>query len=186
VAFNLKHLDERTRALMLEEFDADSVTGELVESKRQSAAGLSAWPALLREALAEHDEAWLTREASPQMYWNRNYQRRNSKGGYSWAQVPYNAPATHSESQFVCYYLRAMCRRAQEDGLGVKVVRLQQVETPRASSQALIGQLVNPTELLEDLRINKGIENFLGIPGGPNSGIGVEIVEVVQPMVAEG
>jgi hypothetical protein len=186
VPFNLKHLDERTRALMLEEFDADQAADRLYPSSYQSPAGLAAWPGLLRSALAEHDEAWLTRAASPHVYWNSTYQRRNPTGGYTSARVPYTASATLSEGQFVCYYLRAVCRRAAEDDLQVRVVRMQQVAAPRASSRALVGQLVDPTELLDYLRLNMGIESFLKIPGGPNSGIGVEIVEVAQPVVAEG
>jgi hypothetical protein len=185
VAFNLKHLDELTRALMLEEFDADSAVGKLYKSSYQSPTGLSKWPDLLRSALAEHDEAWLTRAASPQPYWNATYPRRNRSGGYTPASVPYTASATLSEGQFVCYYLRAVCRRAVEDGHQVRVVRMQQVSVPRTSSRALIGQLVDPAELLEDLRLNMGIESFLKIPGGPNSGIGVEIVEVEHSEVVE-
>lgn len=171
---------------MLDEFDADQAADRLYRSSYQSPAGLGAWPELLRNALAEHDEAWLTRAASPSVYRLSRYRRRKPKGGYTWAQVPYTASATLSESQFVCYYLRAVCRRAQEDGLGTKVVRMQQVETPRAHSLALIGQPVDPTELLEDLRLNMAIENFFGIPGGPNSGIGVEIVGATQPVADEG
>jgi len=183
VAFNLKHFDERTRVLMLEEFDADQALGKVYQSNYQTPAGLAAWPGLLRDALAEHNEAWLTQAASPSAYWLDRYQRRKPNGGYTWAQVPYTASATLSEGQFVRYYLRALCRRAQEGGLELQVVRMQQVEVPRPRSQQLIGELVDPTELLEDLRINMGIETFLGIPGGPNSGIGVELVELALPPV---
>ena len=186
MAFRLKHLDERTRALMLEAFDEDCAAGQLYESAYQSRAGLSAWPALLRTALAEHDEAWLMQAASPGSYWNTQHPRRKPTGGFTWAKVPYTAPVTLSEGQFVCYYLRAVCRRAIEDGHEVRVVRMQQVEVPRQRSQELIGQVVDPAELLEDVRLNKGIESFLGIPGGPNSGIGVEIVESEQSDTASG
>src|ERR1700743_3560360 len=105
MAFTLKHLDERTRALMLDEFDADQADGKLYRSTYQTPAGLNAWPALLRSALAEHDEAWLTKIASSPVYWLGWYQRRKHGGGYTQAKVPYTAPATLSESQFVCFYL---------------------------------------------------------------------------------
>jgi hypothetical protein len=40
----------------------------------------------------------------------------------------------------------------------------------------LLGTSVDPEQLLESLRQKRGIDPFLGIPHGPNSGLGVIIV----------
>lgn len=58
-----------------------------------------------------------------------------------------------------------------EDIALLEVYRAKQVAEPRAASQAKIGQMVNPGDILNDLRSTQGVEPALGLPPGPNSGL---------------
>jgi hypothetical protein len=82
-----------------------------------------------------------------------------------------------AESEFNRYYIRALARRAIEDGIPELVVyRAKPVTTPRPESEARIETSLVPQELLEDLRSHTGDERpSLGVPSGPNSGLSVRI-----------
>ena len=82
-----------------------------------------------------------------------------------------------ADSEFNRYYIRAVARRALEEGCDeVIVYRAKPVETPRPRSEALLESTVDPAALLADLRANTGdAEPELGIPAGPNSGISVRL-----------
>ena len=84
---------------------------------------------------------------------------------------------TLAESQFNRYYIRALCRRALEDGIEALVIyRAKPVATPRPESEALVETTIDPAALLEDLRAHTGEETpALGVPAGPNSGISVRL-----------
>lgn len=167
--------DPRTRAYMLEELELDEVSsGQFYSSKRLTMTGQQAWSGLLREALELHEPKWLELQSKQPGYWATHETAvRNGKPYHK--SVPIDAAQTLAEGQFVRYYLRAVARRADEDGLALKVVRLKGVANPRSLSLRLIGTLVDPKQLLESLRQNQGIDPFLGITGA-NSGLGVVIV----------
>ncbi|MET9267016.1 hypothetical protein [Amycolatopsis sp. NPDC004079] len=167
--------DPRTRVLMLEELEYDLPRNEVYRSTRLTEVGWRAWPALLREALERYEPQWLELQSKQAGYWlSHEISRRGSKE-YRKA-VPFDAAQTLAEGQFVRYYLRAVSRRAADDGHALEVVRLKQVQQPRSMSVRLFGTFVDPVQLLESLRQNLGIDPFLGIPPGPNSGLGVVIV----------
>lgn len=171
----LRHLDDAgIRDAMLAEFEEDVANGNLYLSAFQSEAGKAAWPATLRNALEAHDVEWLISSVSNPGFWNATHTRRTPSGGWTEAKVPVSAPITLAAGEFLRFYARAMCRVALESGRGVTVARVRDVERPRTESTAKIGTQVDPRQLLEDLRKNIGIDTSLGVPAGPNSGLGVE------------
>ncbi|MFW6096767.1 MAG: hypothetical protein ACOC9Z_01760 [Chloroflexota bacterium] len=173
----LPHLDERTRTLMLNEVDYDVARQELHISPYLSGQGQRDYETLLREAIASGDEETLAARLAEHRRIARTAHRRNPEGGYTIVTVPNNAAQTIAESEFNRYYIRALCRRALEDGIGELIVyRAKQVREPRPESEELVETTVAPAELLQDLRQNVGdAAPEMGIPGGPNSGISVRL-----------
>ncbi|MDP9470553.1 MAG: hypothetical protein M3Q71_07785 [Chloroflexota bacterium] len=57
----------------------------------------------------------------------------------------------------------------------VEVYRAKQVTSPRLESQRMLGKLVDPEELLNDLRAHPGTDTALGLPSGPNSGLSIRL-----------
>ncbi|WP_328614566.1 hypothetical protein OHS18_42105 [Amycolatopsis sp. NBC_00355] len=167
--------DVRTRLYMVEELEHDLTSNQMYPGKRLTVVGSQAWPDLLREALEFHDPEWLEHQSRQPGFW-LEHEVSVRKGKSYTKVVPRDAAKTLAEGQFMRYYLRAVARRAIEDGLELEVVRLKEVERPRSISLQLIGARVDPQLLLESLRQNHGIEPFLNIPPGPNSGLGVVIV----------
>lgn len=91
-------------------------------------------------------------------------------------RVPVTAPETLAEGEFNRYYARAVCLAAISRGDGsVTVYRAKAVAKPREQSVAMLGQSVDATSLLEDLRTSAGVEPALGLPPGPNSGLSVRL-----------
>lgn len=176
MTFTLPNLDDdpRTRSYMIQELELDESNGGVYESPRLTAAGRRAWPALLRTALATYDPQWLQQGIRAGLMQTHESYTRNGKV-FSKA-VPVNAAETLAEGQFVRYYLRAVARRATDDGLRLQVVRLKEVLKPRPESTRLLGSAVDAPALLESLRQNQGIDPLLGVPAGPNSGLGVRLI----------
>lgn len=179
MALNLGNLDERTRDLMLQELQLDIANKALYISDRLNSIGRTEYPELLRLAIQMGNEDSLAAKLRGGCF-NFTYKRRNPKsGGYTNVTMPVNAPDMLAEGEFNRYYIRALCRRAIEDGNGVlRICRIKAVSNPRPESQIKIGQLVDPEKLLADLRENIGVDTALGIPAGPNSGLSVELVAV--------
>ena len=86
------------------------------------------------------------------------------------------AADTLAEGEFNRFYLRALCRRAVEDGVpNLTVYRAKAVRVPRAESQALVGKAIGAQALLQDLRAHPGTDTALGLPPGPNSGLSAKL-----------
>lgn len=176
MAFYFPDLDERTRRLMLDEVAHDEARNRLHISPYLSGQGVRDFPELLKEAIRNGDDETLTAELERYRRIARTSHRRQPQGGYSIVTIPSNAAETIAADAFNRYYIRALCRRALEDGLEELVVyRAKPVENPRARSEELLESTVDPRALLEDLRQHPGEETEMGIPGGPNSGISVRL-----------
>jgi hypothetical protein len=174
MAFTFQNLDPVTRQYMLQEVDLDVSSDKLLLSPRLTPDGEEQYPALLREAVQAHDEAWLTERLRP--YMRDTESRRTPSGGTTEAKVPYDAHESLAEGEFNRFYMRGLCARAIAEGIEhVEVYRGKQVNQPRPESQAKIGQRVSPQALLDDLRAFDGTETELGIPSGPNSGLTVRL-----------
>lgn len=176
MTLHYEHLDERTRHLMLKEADLDISQGTLYISSRLNEQGVTGYPALLRETIESHDDAWFANELRSRDYMTAFEQKRKPKGGFTTAQVPITAPNTLAEGEFNRFYVRGLCARAIEDGiLEVEVYRGKEVNQPRPESEAMIGKRISAQRLLEDIRRSPGVEPALGLPPGPNTGLTVRL-----------
>jgi hypothetical protein len=172
----LVDLDKRTRELMLAEMEYDVARNQLHISPFLSGQGQRDYPNLLREAIESGDETTLAAALNEQRRIERAMPRKQQKGGFQLVASPYTAADTVAESEFNRYYIRALCRRAIEDGIPELVVyRARPATNPRPESEALVETAVGPAELLADLRAHPGEATALGIPAGPNSGISVRL-----------
>jgi hypothetical protein len=181
-----QNLDSVTRQYMLEEIDLDIKDGTIYISRFLNPVGCDRWPIILREAAATGSDESLAQAIVSDQCLHDRYEKRKPKGGTTWATVPYTAPQTMGEGEFNRYYARGLCRRAIDENVPqLEVYRAKAVMEPRADSQAKLGQLVNPHEILADLRATQGVEPALGLPPGPNSGLTLRIppVPVLAPAV---
>jgi len=170
------NLDERTRGLMLEEMDYDIANNQLHISPFLSGQGQRDYPNLLREAIQSGDDETLAKDLRAHRRINRTLPRRKPEGGYMVAAAPVNAARILAESEFNRFYIRALARRAIEDGIKELVVyRAKQVRNPRPESEALIETTLSPEALLGDLRAHPDQPPSLGVPSGPNSGLSVRL-----------
>lgn len=177
MALYFENLDERTRQLMLDEMEYDIAHHQLHISPFLSGQGQRDYESLLREALQSGSDETLAEELRQHRRLLRTLPRRNPSGGYSIATTAENAAQVLAESEFNRYYIRALARRAIEDGIPELVIyRAKPVTTPRPESEARIETSLPPQELLEDLRSHPGDERpSLGVPSGPNSGLSVRL-----------
>ncbi len=176
MSLNFRNLDQRTREFAVDEINIDIADSKLYTSPRLNPEGVQAWPALICQAALAHDDNWLAGEIRRLNLLRTHEERRKPRGGVTPAQVPSTAPDTLSEGEFNRYYVRGVCRRAISENIrGVEVYRARHSENPRRESEALIGKILDPKELLTDLRSSQGVEPALGVPPGPNSGLCVFI-----------
>ncbi len=173
MALHLQNLDEVTRRFMLEELAEDVQNGRLYLSPRLTLEGHRQYEALLRAAFTRHDENWLAQQFRLGDLMAA-MEPRTRNGKTTMARVPITAPDTLAEGEFNRYYIRGLCRRAIEEGIGsVVVYRAKAVEHPRSESETKIGAQMNPEALLQDVRTHPGVDTALGLPAGPNSGLSV-------------
>lgn len=177
MALYLVNLDGRVRRLMLEEMEYDSARNRLYISPLLSGQGQRDYPNLLREALESGDDESLAASLRAQRRIARTHDRRKPRGGYSIATIPATAAEMLAEGQFNRYYIRALARRAMEDGIPELIVyRAKPVSQPRPASEERVETTVSAAALLDDLRAHVGEEpGTLGVPGGPNSGLSVRL-----------
>ncbi len=177
MALYLENLDDRTRQLMMDEFDYDISHNQLHISPFLSGQGQRDYANLLREAIRNGDDETLAQSLREHRRILRTLPRRNPKGGYSITATPENAAQVLAESEFNRYYIRALARRAIADGISELVIyRAKPVSSPRPKSEARIETSLPPEELLKDLRAHPGDEPpALGVPSGPNSGLSVRL-----------
>ena len=177
MALYLENLDDRTRQFMLDEMEYDIAHNQLHISPFLSGQGQRDYANLLREALQRGNDETLAKSLREHRRILRTLPRRNPSGGYSFAATAENAAQVLAESEFNRYYIRALARRALEDGIQELVVyRAKPVQNPRPESEARIETALAPQDLLEDLRSHPGDERpSLGVPSGPNSGLSVRL-----------
>ena len=177
MALYFENLDNRTRQLMLTEMEYDVANNQLHISPFLSGQGQRDYANLLREAIESGNDETLAQNLRTHRRLIKTLPRRKPKGGYAIAATPENAAEVLSESEFNRYYIRALARRAIEDGISELVIyRAKQVNSPRPESEALVETTISPQDLLADLRSHPGDEPpSLGVPSGPNSGLSVRL-----------
>ena len=176
MALQFHNLDERTRTLMVNELEIDVAAGTLYLSTRLSHRGRNEYEQLLRTSFLVGDDESLANDIRSPGLLNDSEQRRRPTGGFSTVKVPVTAHETLAEGEFNRFYIRALCRKAIDDGVGtLEIYRAKAVTNPRSASQAMIGRRIDASELLRDLRTNPGVDTSLGLPPGPNSGLSVRL-----------
>ena len=171
------NLDDRTRQLMLEEMDYDISKNQLHISPFLSGQGQRDYPNLLREAMQSGTDETLAESLRAHRRIFKALPRHNKqKGGYAIAAVPKNAADIVAEGEFNRFYIRALARRAIEDGIPELVIyRAKKVVRPRAESETLVETAIPAQDLLDDLRAHPDQPPTLGVPSGPNSGLSVRL-----------
>lgn len=170
MGIHYENLDEATRDYMLKE----SQLGGHYISPRLTENGQRFWQSLLEEGIKSHNDDWIAQEILAHEYMRSHEQyirngvarERNINKAHAAQQL--------AEGEFNRYYLRGLCLRAKAEHKDFLVVyRGKLVSQPRPESDQKIGTMVSIDVLLENLRTNDfvTIEDVIGIPGGPNSGL---------------
>lgn len=176
MAFSFENLDKTTRRLMMAEVDYDISKNKLYESPRLTQKGIEEYANLLKKAIQEGNEITFASDLRTNGL-IKSKELRKTRSGTTYASVPRTAHQTLAEGEFNRFYIRALCQRViGEKKAKLQVYRAKQVSTPRTISQTKIGQIIEPTKVLADLRKNIGVDTALGLPPGPNSGLSVRII----------
>ncbi|MEO2210414.1 hypothetical protein ABGV40_05845 [Paenibacillus amylolyticus] len=169
----LENLDEETRRYMLQEFEYDLNNGNIYISGRLTESGKKLFPDLLKNSILHGNETTLSSELKLYMV-KTEMKKKRGGAGYTTADVPHNANETLAEGEFNRLYMRGLCARVINESSGQLVIyRAKDVDSPRIESQAMIGQAIDPSELIATLRSSQGA--FTAIPK-PNSGLSLRLI----------
>lgn len=158
--FDFINLTPEVRKSMLAEIDQDIAVGPLVFSKRFNDVGTAQYPALLREAVTTHDEAWL----GNQLQAIGAFVKVEVAAGKERA-VREDAHVLLSQNEFNRFYFRGLCAHAISSGQGhVRVYRARHSANPRPESEAKVNLLLDPRVVLGDLRSHLATEPEFGMP----------------------
>jgi len=158
---------------MSKELAAYAAVEDVYRSPRLNDNGKARWVALLGEAAAKHDDAWLAGQLRSESLLKKE-ETATRKGKTYVKSVPVTAPGTLAEGEFNRWYIRGLCVRAIAEGIkSVIVYRARGSDNPRPESEALIGAKMDPGALLEDLPKFQGKEPSL-LPY-VNSGLSVRL-----------
>ena len=174
MTMNLKQLTPKTRKTMLAELDYAVKNNALYISDRLTPQGKNLYPEILKHHIETGNPE--TMEAALQGLFNLKEQYRKSTGAISTRAMPKNAPQLLAEGEFNRFYMRALCLIALEENKQLKIYRARLSKKARPESEVLIGQPIDPKNLLNDLRTHIGSNTISGI-GDINSGLSVEFVE---------
>ena len=170
MGIHYENLDEVTRRFMIEE----SQLGGHYISPRLTEGGKKLWQSLLEEGIKNHNDDWVAQEILARGYMQPHEQYTRSGITRTRNINMPHAALQLAEGEFNRYYLRGLCVRAKADGKDFLIIyRGKKVSQPRPESEQKIGTRVPVDTLLETLRTNDfvTIEDVIGIPGGPNSGL---------------
>jgi hypothetical protein len=172
MSMNLLNINEDIRTLMLKEIDFDVDRFKLYISPRLNLVGRQSYQFLLKDAVQNHDVAWLTNQIHSRFLLNST-ETRKLRDKTIQAKVPDNANEILAEDEFNRFYMRALCIYAINNKISsVIVYRAKEVQSPLPESWKIIGTIIDPKELLEDLRQHVGQEPKLGV-GKSGSGLSV-------------
>lgn len=128
----------------------------------------------MQQAVQDHNDDWLAQQLLSRGYLlSEESYTRNDVIRTRRINQPHAAQQL-GEGEFNRYYIRGLCRRAEGEGKNKLIIyRGKEVSNPRPESEAKIGSAVSTEILLTTLRKNDfvTIEDAIGVPGGPNSGL---------------
>jgi len=167
--FNFRNLTPAVREYMLREIDQDIADGVLYLSKRFTEAGNIGYPALLRSAATDYNEAWLA-ERLIGSFIDMEMSAGKPK------KVASNAHTLLAQSEFNRFYCRGICSYVIENpGTVVRIYRARESSKPRPQSEAKIGRVLVADVVLKDLQNRTGTDVDFGMPE-INSGLSLELV----------
>lgn len=178
MALQYRNLDGLTRQHMATEIAEDLKGNRLYLSSRLNGAGIAGWAELLAEAMRTSNDTWLAQEIYRRHLLNAIEQRHHrATGKVSVAKVPDNAHEVLAEGEFNRFYMRGICLRAIELNSRPVVYRARHSENPRPESERILMQGFEPNALLAALRAEPYVDQALGMPPGPNSGLSIYLPE---------
>ena len=178
MGFSFEHLDTRTRFLMVEEIDRDSIHGTLYESRLLTPLGKAAFCELLRAAASAHDAEFLVDVLAQAEHFVPSESALRAGVAYERRVNVRNAARRLAEGEFNRYYMRAVCRRALEGGAKVEAYRARESSQHRTESDALDGHTLEARSLLSVLRQRNRptVGSAAGlVPGSVNSGVSLRL-----------
>jgi hypothetical protein len=164
---------------MLAELQADWQSGRIALDPRLNENGRRVYVALLDAAVRFGSDATLAAETRRLRLLSEKETARTPAGDVIEKRVPSNAAEVLSEWDFNRYYVRGVCLRALQVGVGtVEVYRAKDVREPRRGSERKVGKFLDALRLLDDLRrASAGEAGKLGVPAGFGSGLSVKLRE---------
>ncbi len=167
------HIDPALRKTMLAEISADSAAGTLYLSPRLNFSGEEHWEPLLRAAVERQDARWLADNLDAY-----KYLRKTEKERFVTVRIPFEAAHTLAESEFNRFYSRAVCRRAQEQGLTHVEIRAgRELSRAPQSARDLAGKRRKAGELYASLREATSVDKALGLKVFEPTGLSVALPE---------
>lgn len=162
--YELQHLSDQfqssVRELMLEEFLWSRRHHKIYASKHLTALGVERYPQLLQHALANGSPDSLCDFLHASGLWS--------------TAAPKHSIDTFAWDEFNKYYMRALCRWANENSrFHPVVIRGRHSGAHRSSSDARLNQPRDPAVFLQRLRLQPAINPF-----GANSGLTLMLQEI--------
>jgi hypothetical protein len=174
--FDFKNLDESTRASMMQAIKEANSSGNIYFSTRFNQDGNDQWISLLTQAAQGFNEHWLAYQIEKNKLMKDFEDSTTPSGGYTIKHVPHTAATTFAEGQFNRFYILGLCKFAKSRGvLHLTVYRAKASLDPRATSEALIGQIYSIEDIESQLKETRA--SFKSELVKPNSGISVKIPE---------
>ena len=158
---------------MEDEYNLDKIQNRIYFSPRLTEEGVDRYSKFLQNALSYGTKEWLAEKLREAHVIKDHEKLLNPLGGIREVKVPASAPDILAEGEFSRYYLRAVCRQAIKEGIiHLEIISNSPSDTISDKEKAKIGRIVNPKDLLDDLRQNSYVNTRFGIPS-PKSGLTV-------------
>ena len=154
MTFNFKNLDEKTRQLMLEEFDYDQKNGTLAVSPRLLDGMEEKYFKLFTECIKSGRNEDDLANAIQQAHILKSQETANRNGKIVNVKVRHDAHEFLAQSDFNRFYMRALCRISIEENKMLKIYRAKYSEEHRITSDDIEGEVVDSNVQLNFLRMN--------------------------------
>ena len=164
MTYHFHYLTNEIRNLMVEELEKDLADESYYLSKNFNSVGDEKCFEIAKTEMLNGDEDTFAHSLTD----NNCFDAKNKEG----RTVPKNASELYAHNEFNRFYMRAIARKAITDSKDLIVYRAKESSSPRPESEDLLGKIISPVKLLEDLRNDYFIEKAFGL-AKPNSGLSV-------------
>ena len=167
MGLRFENLNEVTRRYMIEEIDHSIGRNELYRYEEFTDDGWKKYPELLRKVAQEGDDDFL----GVTLYHNNCFRLDALRESYT----------NFAELEFNKFYIRALCRRAIDEGKKLQVYRAKEEEESNPELQGNIGKVIELEGFLIELREQEErgtpLERVIGVDLEPDSGISVRLID---------